>query len=223
MLTETQARHEALKRAAAMMQSKGEEAAHRRAARVFARPVLSRSYDGDVTRRLLLVGPRRETATPEAGLPLSVHVGDVVANVQRYRRALLTPRLASLVELAAELHDSGKARAIWQRAVHHPDAERTDEPWGKSGRRAMDGRSLEGFRHEFASMVDALVDPRVQRLDDDGRDLLLHLIGSHHGYARPHFSINVHTHQSNGGMPPEELSPAAIARRFDRLQRRYGH
>ena len=191
-------------------------------ARVVTQLELSRSIDGDVTRRLLLIGPQRAVAKPEAGLPLSDHVRDVTANAARTGTALLTPRLASVVELAARLHDSGKARAVWQRAVHNPDAERTDEPWGKSGRRSPDWSGLHGFRHEFATMLDGLHDPEVQALPDDDRDLLLHLIGCHHGRARPHFSVKAHTHPANGGQA-DELSPGAVARRFDRLQRRYGH
>ena len=45
----------------------------------------------------------------------------------------------------------------------------------------------EGFRHEALSLALAAKYPEVTALDEDDRDLVLWLIGTHHGYGRPFF------------------------------------
>ena len=90
------------------------------------------------------------------------------------------PLVEALV-LAGEWHDAGKSRRRWQLAAGVPP----DGPaLAKSRRGRFRAGWLGGFRHEFASVADAERD-----LSDDTphRDLALHLIAAHHGWARPGF------------------------------------
>ena len=76
-------------------------------------------------------------------------------------------------------------------------------------------RLLEGYRHEFGSLLKA----EREDLVDSTRDLILHLIAAHHGNARPLIS----TAGCEDG-PPSLLESKAgeAASRFARLQRQYG-
>ncbi|MFY7952905.1 MAG: type I-G CRISPR-associated helicase/endonuclease Cas3g [Armatimonadaceae bacterium] len=126
--------------------------------------------------------------------------------------------LQSALKLAAEWHDLGKKRAVWQRSIGNPNP--TD--WhAKSGRDPKTGRKwtpldITEYRHEFGSLLD--VDQEVK---GEHRDLILHLIAAHHGRARPHFP-------PDEAFDPERPQSAAddmavsVPRRFAQLQRKYG-
>ena len=115
------------------------------------------------------------------------------------------------LERAARLHDDGKAARRWQDAMNAPEDGR---PYAKTSG-GGNWRLLEGYRHEFGSVLKAELAP----LPDETRDLILHLIAAHHGYARPLIS-------SAGceEAPPSVLAAKAgdVALRYARLQRRYG-
>src|SRR5207253_475553 len=118
-----------------------------------------------------------------------VHTDVVVKNTAQFVAQLpLSDDLKRAVNLAARWHDLGKKRELWQRSIGNP----TPMNWlGKSGGR-MKPRELTDYRHEFGSLLDVL-DPEqphlaeFQTLDDDMRDVVLHLIAVHHGLGRPHF------------------------------------
>lgn len=133
--------------------------------------------------------------------------------------------------LAARSHDEGKRRDEWQRSL----GMRADggDAWAKSGRRAAadalaeglrDGRAapalMAGYRHEFGSVGDAK--KNAERLPEDGadgwRDLCLHQIAAHHGYARPTIPA------LDPACPPSVSSALAqeIALRYVRLESRWG-
>src|SRR5690606_28641431 len=80
-------------------------------------------------------------------------------------------------------------------------------------------RLLDGYRHEFGSLPYAERDPEVLALDDDERDLVQHLIASHHGFARPFISTS-----GCDDAPPSALEERArqVALRFLRVQRQWG-
>lgn len=142
------------------------------------------------------------------------------------RRLGLDGHIASAIEIAMQRHDTGKARTSWQRAIGN----RTPEhPWAKSGGRGFDRRACSGYRHEFGSLREAMVDPVIR--DHPERDLILHLIAAHHGWARPHFEERhwdrgdqVNAARNAEGLSEEENAVAAAEtmRRFPRLQRRFG-
>jgi CRISPR-associated endonuclease/helicase Cas3 len=119
-----------------------------------------------------------------------------------------------VLELAARLHDMGKNRELWQDAMN---ADRTGRPFAKTTGGATPG-SLGGYRHEFGSLADALKDAEVAALAPEDRDLVLHLIASHHGHCRPDIL------PLDPNAPPSasiQLANEAILR-YARLQRAWG-
>jgi CRISPR-associated endonuclease/helicase Cas3 len=77
---------------------------------------------------------------------------------------------------------------------------------------------LGGYRHEFGSLLDAMRDEDVSKLLD--RELVFHLIAAHHGWARPHFEPRAF--DSSRRTADNDQVFAEVARRFGRLQRKYG-
>ena len=77
---------------------------------------------------------------------------------------------------------------------------------------------LEGYRHEFGSLAEAGQGIPTECADFD---LILHLIASHHGWARPGFPDR---RQWDPDMPSVRNQQLAFetADRFARLQARYG-
>jgi CRISPR-associated endonuclease/helicase Cas3 len=152
---------------------------------------------------------------PSAQKPVlwSVHVRDVVKwTTEIVSRLPLDQPLKDAVITAAELHDHGKRRKLFQQVLGN--SKYPARLLAKSGRNGR--RIKETYRHEFGSLLD--VDSRVR---GDHRDLILHLIGAHHGRGRPHFP-------SDEAFDPErsraeaEAMAAEVPRRFGRLQRKYG-
>lgn len=89
--------------------------------------------------------------------------------------------------------------------------------------------SLEGYRHEFGSAL-ALLNANGQHraalnaLAEEERDLVLHLIVAHHGRGRPFFPAGAVDPNDRSNTTFDDLiTPAAIARRYATLQRRFGH
>lgn len=138
------------------------------------------------------------------------------ARAAEIAEALMLPaELREVLVLAAERHDSGKARDVWQRYARNADH---DTPLAKS-EQYLHGRFLAGYRHEFGSVVDASEDEGLRAHSEP--DLVLHLIGAHHGWARPHFEPSA----SDRSRTSDECDAAATEamRRFGRLQQRFGH
>lgn len=131
-------------------------------------------------------------------------------------RVALKSEIASALAIACEWHDRGKNRDIWQIYARKQDNE--DKPFAKSAL-YLHGRTLAGYRHELGSLLDAMRDETLKRHPE--RDLILHLIASHHGHARPHFGPRAFDKQGYSTRENEEAVTEA-ARRFGRLQRRYG-
>ena len=136
--------------------------------------------------------------------------------IRRIARALgLEPTLVEALVLAGEWHDTGKSRRVWQLAAGVP----ADGPaLAKSRKGRFRPGWLGGYRHEFGSVADA---ERHLSKDTPHRDLILHLIAAHHGWARPGFPR------------PEQWDPEAspganralaerIADRYARLSAEHG-
>ncbi len=144
--------------------------------------------------------------------PLRDHAVEVE---RRARELALRLKLADeeveAITLAARFHDNGKTADRWQEAMNAPPQGR---PYAKTSR-AGNLRLLEGYRHEFGSLLLA----EREDLPEGIRDLVLHLIAAHHGWARPlirHDGWEV-------GLPSLLESKAGdVALRFACLQRRYG-
>jgi len=127
----------------------------------------------------------------------------------------LPERYEEVLCAAAFLHDEGKRSSRWQRAFNAPD---TATVWAKT-EGPINFLLLDDYRHEFGSVIAVDDHERLRCLPDDLRDLALHLIAAHHGFARP--SIRT---QGCDAAPPSVLEPyaKAIALRFERLQQRWG-
>jgi CRISPR-associated endonuclease/helicase Cas3 len=116
---------------------------------------------------------------------------------------------------AAFLHDEGKRARRWQRAFNAPAGE---ESWAKT-EGPINYALLDGYRHEFGSIIAVETHERLQRLPEDLRDLAMHVIAAHHGFARPFIET-----RGCDAAPPSVLEPYAksIALRFEKLQQRWG-
>ncbi|MEO7733624.1 MAG: type I-U CRISPR-associated helicase/endonuclease Cas3 [Kofleriaceae bacterium] len=153
------------------------------------------------------VGPTREQKLEEHQTWTEAAALRIAARLQ------LPMRFKDALALAARLHDEGKKAHRWQRAFRARD----DAPYAKT-RSRPNLQLLGGYRHELGSLPYAERDPRVIALDDDLRDLCLHLIASHHGHARPSLRTD------GAEEPPSKLEARTqeIALRFTRLEKRWG-
>lgn len=182
-------------------------------------------------------------ATGDAPVLLSVHGKAVGERAAEFAANLGFPlELVVAVRQAGAWHDMGKLHPQFQRLLTGaqgdllPDA----EPLAKSG---WDTRSAiarwarrisgypQGMRH--AALSAQLVKKRLGRIADPDidTDLVVHLVASHHGHARPFAGSVVDTGEpkpvtwTDDGVDvvaaafAEDLSQPA---RFARLQRRYG-
>jgi CRISPR-associated endonuclease/helicase Cas3 len=133
----------------------------------------------------------------------SVKLADHSANVERLARGYATmlglpPVMVKDIAIAGWLHDIGKADRRFQillRGGSEIEYFKEETPWAKSGmppgakaahRRAQKKSGYpKGTRHEVQSL--AMLDSAPRALDERANDidLVLHLIGSHHGYCRP--------------------------------------
>ena len=178
------------------------------------------------------------------------HTRHVREEVARTVGSLALDDLSELYCLAADLHDLGKADERFQAMLRRAD--RTDA-WllagmdsallGKSDgmpqtprqrKQARERAGLpEGFRHEMLSVQIAFCG-RLLPADLEQQELVLHLIASHHGYARPFapvvpdddppdVMVNAVTITGKDRLqcPPHRLD-SGIADRFWTLCRRYG-
>ncbi|MGA9996744.1 MAG: type I-U CRISPR-associated helicase/endonuclease Cas3 [Pyrinomonadaceae bacterium] len=147
------------------------------------------------------------------------------ADVERYAKEIcqkinIEPPLASAIVIAASRHDTGKARRCWQRAIGNEQfINDKAKALAKSDQKRFDLEANAGYRHEFGSLIDALNDDEINA--HPHRDLILHLIAAHHGYARPYFperafDLEKLTTQENRQLAGE------VMQRFARLQREYG-
>ena len=113
-----------------------------------------------------------------------VHTKDVTANTERIVEALILPvELRQAFKLAAIFHDHGKKRVVWQKSIGNP----APTTWLAKSGRGMKSIELSTYRHEFGSLLDLDDNDQLLDLNQDQKDLVLHLIAVHHGRGRPHF------------------------------------
>ena len=92
----------------------------------------------------------------------------------------LEPMLQRAFDLAAGGHDFGKVDPCWQAAIGNDDRK---NPLAKSFGKGFNARMLNGYRHEFGSLLDVAAEAGPD--EPPRRDVTLHLIASHHGRCRP--------------------------------------
>jgi CRISPR-associated endonuclease/helicase Cas3 len=183
----------------------------------------------------------------EREISLAKHTAAVMRAAGKLAPACLSQADAEPHLSAARWHDAGKLDPRFQLLLHHGDelaAASAFEPLAKSPHLVLSPerrRAIalpDSFRHEMLSLQ------LVEHLDllpenEELRDLALHLIASHHGYARPfapiceeaapspvdgtlhETSLAIEAAVRRGWVPPHRID-SGIAERFWRLTRRYG-
>jgi CRISPR-associated endonuclease/helicase Cas3 len=192
---------------------------------------------------------RSQTLREEA-ITLRDHTQHVRDETVRTVNALPLMELEHAYRLAADWHDLGKADERFQAMLRRTD--RTDawlltgldtallaksdgQPQTPQQRKLARERAglPEGFRHEMLS-VQIVKQSHLAQQAPDQLDLILHLIASHHGYARPFAPVVIDeewpevtvqgitlTKDQRQACPPHRID-SGIAERFWDLTRRYG-
>ncbi|MEI6393900.1 MAG: type I-U CRISPR-associated helicase/endonuclease Cas3 [Verrucomicrobiota bacterium] len=194
------------------------------------------------------------TSSSNESVTLRHHTATVQALARDFAVRCLGPDFAELYGEAGYSHDFGKLDPRFQFYLNNGDELTAgEEPLAKSARlpeRRRRRRDLredsqlpEGFRHEFLS-AQLAEHAGLGPAEPHARDLFLHLLGSHHGHARPFAPIALDpvvadgkatdltltslqcgatlTGAERGALPaPHELR-AGVADRFWRLNRRHG-
>ena len=130
-------------------------------------------------------------------MPLSVHSNGVECYARRFAaQSGLPPELKEDLALSGYLHDAGKAHPDFKRFLYGGDELAATGPdLAKSAKLPANAREWDelrvrsglprGARHEIASLCFAEAHSRFEKAHD--RDLVLWLVGTHHGYGRPFF------------------------------------
>jgi hypothetical protein len=180
----------------------------------------SGSEEGQPSRWLVVDKWRNGAATEDdrsEGTPqlLEEHQERAELRARQLARSLgLSAEHENILALAARLHDEGKRSPRWQRAFNAPKGgvyAKTEGPINQG--------LLDGYRHELGSLLQVERDARLESLTEQHRDLVLHLITTHHGFARPVIGTS-----GCEDAPPSVLDEKAaeIALRFARLQALWG-
>ena len=136
------------------------------------------------------------TASGTVAVPLAKHLPGVAEFARRFADgAGMREELATVIELAGRLHDLGKADPRFQGLLRGGQRLLAGELLAKSGdipqgRNAYERARIatgypKGGRHELLSVCLAESVPDFLPAGDALRELLLHLVASHHGYCRP--------------------------------------
>lgn len=184
---------------------------------------------------------------------LALHSQHVRSWAERFVNSLGLPALVARdIVLAAWLHDVGKADPRFQRWLVGGSEVRLallDEPLAKSGQTLRDRTARElareqagypsGYRHELLSVAMVQLNQVLLAQAHDA-DLVLHLVGSHHGWCRPFaplrddeqdLAVSCTLQQGPGGLTAtleagtrHRLArlDSGVADRFWRLTERYG-
>ncbi len=178
------------------------------------------SDDGEPSRWLIVEKWLNDAATEDdrsAGHPqlLDTHQQWAECRARELsKRLALTNEYTEMLAIAARLHDEGKKAKRWQRAFNAPN----DGVYAKT-LGPLKVALLDGYRHEFGSLAVVEKDASFQNLAPELKDLALHMIAAHHGFARPVIGI-----KGCEDSPPSALEERArdVALRFARLQKRWG-
>ena len=198
----------------------------------------------------LLDGADEASSLTGTGVRLGAHLAGVGERAAKTAERLGFPsEVVNDIRLAGELHDLGKVDPRFQMQLMGWDPVefemRRDEPLAKSlpnaGRAARPrvfGQDVpaypRGMRHEVASV--ALIESNAEVLADaHDKDLVVHLVGTHHGWCRPlppivedpepqilRYEIDDRRMETTSDLSATSMS-VEMAERFWRLTERYGH
>ncbi len=173
------------------------------------------------------------------GVTLRAHLEGVAARAKRIAEHLGLPsKFGEDLRIAGLLHDIGKVDRRFQAQLLRGDPvalEMQREPLAKSLPGLPGGRQYPvGMRHEVASLAMVESNPDVLNGAHD-RDLVLHLISTHHGWGRPlppiiedpdlqtlTYTYNERTMERNSDFVESTLA-LDMSDRFWRLVERYGY
>jgi CRISPR-associated endonuclease/helicase Cas3 len=184
--------------------------------------------EGDPVCSLVCLAPPPKQQMP-VEQTLQVHVNLVEKEAERLAEALLAGEgvARAALRFAAKWHDEGKESHRWQRYIGRRN--QSDPPLAKAAE-WRDPKLLAGYRHEFGSLLRVregeapryFAAPELDltlKQQQDARELALHLIAAHHGYARPHFT---QPWDDEFTTTVCEETHIEVVQRFGLLQRRYG-
>jgi len=198
----------------------GEKSTDRRWRTCYRTPI--QEADEEEPSRFLTVQMFRKSVTSEESRSvtgersLEDHLADTEMEVATLAEELKLPRELQLVlKIAARNHDHGKNCDRWQNAFSAPEEGR---PYAKTFG-PFRPSLLDGYRHEFASLPLVQKDPEFAGLPEDLRDLTLHLVAAHHGFARPVIRTDGCEDAAPSGLRNRARD---VALRFARLQKRWG-
>ena len=188
---------------------------------------IPKDADDETPKRLTLYQHREAAALDNPAYAafrqtLTDHHARIKADMEDMAKRLYLPTdLQSALVLAAEMHDYGKAVSTWQRYARNVNPDGAPKPgeFLAKAERYEHWRMLGGYRHEWGSVRTAEQTKVVAEHAE--RDLILHLIGAHHGRCRPDFPVDGHD-KAQMTTADANRSNADAARRFDALQRRFG-
>jgi CRISPR-associated endonuclease/helicase Cas3 len=168
------------------------------------------------------------------GEPVSLldHTDGVEQEAYRLAGAVLPPEIAAAMKAAAHWHDAGKSDERFQARLFGGDkiaAQLSPVLRAKGEFQSLNSSLPKGFRHELTSLLLA----ERNSFETEQRDLILHLVASHHGYCRPFAPVILDnapdlTYDQVALTSAERQNHAAhvldrgVAERFWRLTRRYG-
>ncbi len=194
---------------------------------------------GSYTEADVMDGSDESQSATGAGVALKDHLTNVGKRTRDYARRLgLGEKLCADLETAARLHDIGKADPRFQKQMVGGDEVRLvdylDKPLAKSLPQARPHpRNWPPVYHELLGVLMARDLDTIERVHD--KELVLHLIGNHHGRARalpdlrpdPNpqtvtYLSGRHSYQASTGDAGPDLA-SEMAERFWQLSRKYGH
>ena len=155
--------------------------------------------------------PDQQQSSSAGKQKLCEHLDAVEKCAKRIAKNLNLPAcISEAVVTSARFHDIGKEEKHWQQCMHVAEE---DMPLAKTGKR-IKPLPLGGFRHELASVIKCSTEKEISEHKE--RDLILHLIAAHHGWARPCFRPNALITEDSTG----EL--VRTMQRYASLQNRFG-
>jgi len=196
--------------------------------------LISRTTEGKPALEAVTEGDQSSTLTGQ-GTKLTDHQAAVAEQAGRFARtAGLSPERAADVLLAAELHDGGKADPRFQAwllggdrllANLRPEPEllaKSAQPmaWSESRLARREAGLPQPWRHEVQSVQRALADPRLEGAAD--AELVLWLIGVHHGQGRPLFDHDDRRQPDGPARLDWSFRGHDWPQLFQRLKQRYG-
>ncbi len=164
------------------------------------------------------------TKTSTKPVPLEIHINDVKRRMNNIIEEInLPPELKQALIVAARFHDLGKKREYWQRSIGNPNP---SDWYAKSGKRWITREICPNYRHEFGSLLDIFDSKQefsieINQCSNEMKEVVLHLIAAHHGFARPHFP-NENAYDPNHPESESNRVATEVIQRFARLQRKYG-